>query len=203
MKYVFLEFIEDRGYDASIKAKTKTRNYPLENLFEFLRDKQSRWIKATEDDEDSRKIIIWSEWSFKDEIDTRNFKTNEDLLAYSRAYQTYSRKRWKEMPCIKIFKENLEFLEHQWQEIRKKRPKYLIFRQHDNGFVDILEKDELSAEDKAIIEREHKIYLNYIKRWEAYLAAHPERSRVWRSPADDEYESDFALYDPADEQNID
>jgi hypothetical protein len=52
--------------------------------------------------------------------------------------------------------------------------------------------------------REHKTYLNYINRWKEYVKAHPEkRTDVWRCPADNEFESDFRLYDPADEQGVD
>ncbi|MBI2344463.1 hypothetical protein HYV10_00115 [Candidatus Dependentiae bacterium] len=80
----------------------------------------------------------------------------------------------------------------------------MILRERDNGYVDILEKDELSAEDIQIMNREHKIYQNYLKRWNEYTKIHPEkRYPVWRSEADNEFESDFALYDPIDEQGVD
>ena len=162
-----------------------------------------RWIKETVNEHDLRKIFIWNQWSFKKQRSFREFKSTEDFIAYGNEYSKYTRKRWKELPTVHIFKDNLEFLEHQWNGIYTRKPKWLIFRQHDNGFVDILEKDELSAEDLVIMEREHKIYLNYVKRWEAYLKAHPDRNATWYSSADDEYESDFALYDPIDEQGID
>lgn len=198
MKY---KFYYDDGYGwGQIKA---TKHHFLDDLFMFLDDKQYRWIHIKEDEFDTRKIFIWDEHSFKEQRKFQEFDCVEDFVAYGREYQKYSSKRWKELPKIHIFKDNLEFLEQQWQEIRQRKPKYLIFRQHDNGFVDIIEQNELSAEDLAIMEREHKIYLNYIKRWQAYVKAHPEkRSKVWMSPADDEYESDFALYDPIDEQGV-
>jgi len=184
--------------------QTKTRHYPLEDLFQILSDEQSRWIQKTEDENDPRQIIIWSDWNIKKAVDEEEFDSYEDFLKYVDSYHQYGRKRFKEVSAIRIFKDNLEFLEQQWQEIRKHKPKYLIFRQHDNGFVDIIEKDDLTSEDKAIIEREHKIYLNYLKRWNEYIQKHPERRNpVWRSSADDEFESDFTLYDPVDEQGVD
>ena len=203
MKYMFLEFSDDRWYHSSIKKKSKTRNYPLEDLFQFLDDKESFWVHATENENDLRKVMVWSDWYLKKNLMPKDLNSYDDFIAYVDRYHMYTNKRLKEMPAIRIFKDNLEFLQQQWQEICKRKPKYVIFREHDNGFVDILEKDELSPEDIANMEREHKIYLNYLKRWHAYLAAHPQRSTIWRSSADDEYESDFALYDPADEQGID
>lgn len=203
MRQILAERKNDSPY--ALKGYARTRHYPLENLFYFLSDKQMRWIQATEDEQDSRKIIVWSEWDIKQAgLDQKDFENNEDFFKWADRYGQYGMKRFKEMPCIKIFKDNLAFLEHQWEEILTRKPKYLIFREHDNGYVDIVEKNELSAQDIAIMEREHKIYLNYLKRWKAYVQSHPEkRNPVWRSPADDEYESDFALYDPLDEQGVD
>lgn len=210
MRYFFLELDINGHYSYVTRPRIRTRNYPLEDLYEFITDKQMRWIKETEDENDPKKVIIWSEWNIKNALDETVFGAHEDYSKYEEyfkyldRYGQYGLKRFKEVPAIRIFKDNLEFLEQQWREIRKRKPKYLIFREHDNGFVDILEKDELTEEDKAIIEREHKIYLNYLKRWDAYCKTHPEkRSQFWRSPADDEYESDFALYDPIDEQGVD
>lgn len=181
-----------------------TKNNPLEDLFQFLSDKQMRWIKAEDDEQDIRKVIVWSEWNIKKPLSFTDFENDEDFLKYAEQYGQYGTKRFKEIPCIKIFKDNLEFLEQQWKDICVKKPKYLILREQDNGYVDILEQDELSDQDIKIMEREHRMYLNYIKRWQAYVKAHPEkRNPVWRSPDDDEYESDFALYDSIDEQGID
>jgi hypothetical protein len=205
MRYFFLELKDQTIYDYS--KEQATRNYPLEDLFQILHDPQmSRWIEISEDEDDPRKVIIWSRLSgsLKDMLKPTNFEKHEDFLKYVEQCQKYRHKRFKEMPRIHIFKDNLEFLQQQWEGLYKRKPKCLIFREHDNGYVDILEQDELSQEDLANIQHEHKIYLNYLKRWHAYCKAHPEkRNPVWRSPADDEYESDFALYDPIDEQGVD
>lgn len=191
----------DDGYGWGLLENSK--NFPLDNLFIFLDVKEECWVKAREDINNSKKIMLLSEKSLKKNLNPKDFDSYDKFLTYVDQYHLYTNKRLKEMPAIRIFKDNLEFLEQQWQGIYQRKPKYLIFRQHDNGFVDILEKNELSAEDITIMNREHKIYLNYKKRWEQYLAAHPYRSNIWRSPADNEYESDFALYDPADEQGVD
>lgn len=198
MRHVFYAY--DRHYEQILA----TRNKPLEDLFEFLTDKQMRWIKLSEDKNDLTKIIIWSDWNIKKALPRENFATDEELFAYIDRYHLYSRKRFAEMPAIRISRKNYEELEKQWGEIRKNKPKYLIFREHDNGCVDILEKDELSAEDIVNMHREHKIYLNYFKRWNEYKKAHPEKLYpIWRTPTDNFFESDFALYDPIDEQEVD
>ena len=201
MNYIFLNLINERWYEVPIKLQT--RNYPLEYLFTFLSDKEFRWIEKEEDKKNTQKIFIWSEWDLKKQRSFRDFETTKEFMDYCNKYTDYSSKRWEELPKIHIFKDNLEFLEQQWNSIYTRKPKYLIFRQHNNRYIDILEKDELSTEDIAIMEREHKIYLNYIKRWEAYLQAHPNRRTTWYSSEDDEYESDFPHYDPSDEQGVD
>lgn len=200
MKYCFYYYDDMLGW----QPKPETRHLPLEDLFNFLDDKQMRWIRLKDDEKDPRKVIIWSEWILKQPFPFGTFATDEEEFAYGDSYSKYSIKRFEEMPKIHIFRDNYEFLEQQWEEIRIRKPKYLIIRQHDNGFIDIVEKNELSREDIANMDREHKIYLNYLKRWNDYVKAHPEkRSHLWRSPADNEFESDFALYDPIDEQGID
>ncbi|MBI2344451.1 hypothetical protein HYV10_00055 [Candidatus Dependentiae bacterium] len=199
MRYSFYYY---DGY--SYKEKIVTRNLTLDNLFEFLTDNEERWIKFEEDENDKRKIIIWSESNIKQALMPENFDSYDLFLNYLVLYGKYGRKRFAEMPAIRIFRDNYEFLEQQWQEICKRKPKYLILREHDNGYADILEKNELSAEDIQIMNREHKIYQNYLKRWNEYVKIYPEkRYPVWRSDADNEFESDFALYDPIDEQGVD
>jgi hypothetical protein len=199
MKYVIYFYDEKYRY----RKKVFTRNLPLDDLFEFLRDKQSNWIKLEEDEIDPQKVIIWSDWNIKKPLDRKNFAMHEDFVDYLNGYYKYSRKRFAELPAIRISRKNYEHLEQQWQGIYKKLPKYLIFREHDNGYVDILEKEELSQEDIANMNREEKIGDNYFKRWKEYEKAHPEKLYpIWRSPADNFFESDFALYDPVDEAGI-
>ncbi|MCX5923795.1 MAG: hypothetical protein NTU89_04530 [Candidatus Dependentiae bacterium] len=201
MRYIIYYFQDQYPY----REKVPTRNLPLEGLFYFLDYKENEcWIKFKEDENDPRRVVIWSDDNIKRGLIFSDFNTLEENLVYIDRYHKYSRKRFAEMPAIRIFRDNYEYLEEQWQGIYKRKPNYVIFREHDNGFVDILEKDELSDEDIANMNREHKIYLNYIKRWKEYVKAHPEkRTRVWRCPADNEFESDFRLYDPADEQGVD
>ncbi len=201
MRYV-IYFYDEYTY----REKFFSRNLPLNDLFEFLRDNRSKdcWIKLEEDENDSQKVIIWSTLNIKKGLTLSDFNSLEEDLAYSEQYSKYAMKRFAEMPAIRISRKNYEELEKQWQEIRQRTPKYLIFREHDNGYVDILEKEELSDEDIKIMNREHKIYLNYSKRREEYEKAHPEKFYpIWRSPADNFFESDFALYDFVDEEGID
>jgi hypothetical protein len=206
MKYVFYAY--DRHYEQIVF----TRNLPLDDLFNYINSKgQDYWIKLDEDENDPTKIIIWSDWNIiwsycniKNPLSREDFATHEDFLAYLDEYYKYSRKRFAEMPAIRISRKNYEELEKQWQEIRQGTPKYLIFRKHDNGYVDILEKNELSQEDIAIMKYEEKVGDNYIKRLNEYKKAHPEKFYpIWRTPADNFFESDFALYDPADEEGVD
>jgi hypothetical protein len=201
MRYTFYYFHDGYTY----RKKDLTRNATLYNLFYFLDDKEKDcWIKFEEDKNDPSKVVIWSEDDIRNPLPRENFATHKDFLNYLDGYYQYSRKRFSEMPAIRISRKNYEKLEKQWQEIYKRKPNYLIFREHDNGYVDILEKDELSAEDIVIMNREHKIYLNYSKRWNEYKKTHPEKLYpVWRSSEDNFFESDFALYDPVDEQGVD
>lgn len=194
--YVYQEY--------TYRDKVLTRNYPLYDLYEFLSDKQSRWIHLEDDDRDPRKVIIWSEDYLKPSPVSFAFKSLEDEIAEAELYSKYAMKRFYEMPAIRIFRDNYEFLELQMKEIHARKPLYLIFREHDNGYVDILEKDELSPEDLTIMKREAAIYQNYLKRWQEYVKNHPEKqSPIWQSPDDSEFESDFALYDPADLEGVD
>ena len=200
MRYV-IYFYDEYTY----REKLFSRNLPLNDLFEFLRDNRSKdcWIKLEEDKNDPNKVIIWSTWNIKKGLTLSDFNSLEEDLSYSEQYSKYAMKRFAELPAIRISLKNYEELEKQWQEIHKNKPKYLIFREHDNGYVDILEKDELSQEDIANMNREHKIYLNYIKRREEYEKTHPEKLYpIWRTSADNFFESDFALYDPVDEQGV-
>lgn len=202
MKYSFYFYDSKYRY----RKKVFTRNLPLNDLFEFLRDNRSKdcWVKLEEDKNNPNKVIIWSTWNIKKPLELKYFATDEEFWAYVDRYHQYSRKRLAEMPAIRIFRKNYEELEKQWQEIYKRKPKYLIFREHDDGYVDILEKDELSQEDVANMGREEKIGDNYFKRWNVYKKTHSEKLYpVWRSPADNFFESDFALYDPVDEQGVD
>ena len=156
MRYV-IYFYDEYTY----REKLFSRNLPLNDLFEFLRDNRSKdcWIKLEEDKNDPNKVIIWSTWNIKKGLTLSDFNSLEEDLSYSEQYSKYAMKRFAELPAIRISLKNYEELEKQWQEIHKNKPKYLIFREHDNGYVDILEKDELSQEDIANMNREHKIYL--------------------------------------------
>ncbi len=210
MRYIFYYRYKFDNYDEyTYREKIPTRNIPLENLYNRLDDDQMRWIEVEEDKKDPNKIIIWSRDNIKASLMPQNFNAHQDFtrikdyLAYCKEFGKYGRKRFKEMPAIRIFRENYESLKQQFEGVRKRKPQYLIMREHDDGYVDMLEKNELSEQDIAIMHREHKIFQNYIKRLEAYQKAHPNRSYVWRSPEDNEFESDFALYDPIDEQGVD
>ena len=205
MKYIFLCLDPVYGY----RDKPPTRNLPLYDLYNHLDYDQERLIEVEEDEKDPSKVIIWSRNNIKRALQPEDFNAHQDFtrlkdyLAYGKEYRKYGRKRFKEMPAIRISRENYEQLKQQFEGLYKRKHQYLIMREHDDGHVDMLEKDELSEQDIAIMNREHKIFQNYIKRLETYQKAHPNRSYIWRCPADNEFESDFALYDPADEQGVD
>lgn len=210
MRYIYYYRHKFDNYDKyTYREKIPTRNFPLENLYNRLDDDQMRWIEVEEEENDPKKVIIWSRKNIKRSLMPEDFNAHkdftrqQDFLNYVDRYHEYGRKRFAEMPAIRISRENYEFLKQQFEDLNKRKPQYLIMREHDDGHVDMLEKDELSAQDIAIMNREHKIYQNYEKRWEAYQKAHPNRSHIWRSPEDNEFESDFALYDPIDAQGVD
>ena len=203
MKYAFFTYDGNKYTELLF-----TRNLPLEDLIESFYDKLSKdcLINIKKDENDHQKIIIWSDFHFKKFVvwSSRNpkesFAFDEEK---NKQYSQYAIKRFTEMPAIRISRKNYKKLEKQWQNIYEHTPKYLILREHEDGHVDMLEQNELSPEDIKNMNREDKIYQNYKKRLEAYQKAHPNRSYIWRSPEDNEFESDFALYDPSDEQGVD
>ena len=202
MKSIFMIYDEKYSYRDTVP----TRNLTLYDLFEFLeyKDYKDCWVKLEEDEHDPNKVIIWSTLNIKRALTLSDFAAPEEDWAYSERYSKYALKRFAEMPAIRISHKNYEALEEQIKGLYTRKPKYLIFQEHDNGYVEMIEKDELSDQDHAAMKREHKIYQNYIKRRDEYEKAHPEkRYGIWRSEADNEFESDFALYDPIDEQGID
>ncbi len=200
MRFLFLVYDEKYSY----RDLVFTKNFALDYLFEYLMSKEhDSFIMFQEDENDPNKVIIWSTYNIKKGLMPKDFESYAEFVDYAESFGKYGTKRFAEMPAIRISRQNYEQLEAQWQGIRKKKPKYVIFREHDNGYVDILEKNELSAEDIAIMHREEKIGENYWKRWEEYKKAHPEKLYpVWRSPEDNFFESDFALYDPIDEPGL-
>jgi hypothetical protein len=205
MRYIFYYRHKYDLYDKYFyREKTSTRNLPLEYLFDYLYGReQDERLRLEEDSNDPRRIILWATSNIKEALTYKSFDTYDIFLEYVDRYHKYGCKRFAEMPAIRISRENYEYLKQQFEELRNRKPQYLIMREHDDGHVDMLEKDELSDQDITIMNREYKIYQNYIKRWEAYQKAHLNRYPVWRSPEDNEFESDFALYDPVDEQGVD
>jgi hypothetical protein len=206
MRYIFLCLNPACGYE----YKVLTRNLPLDYLFEYLYSReQDERLRFEEDTNDPTRIILWAEDNIKKSLMPEDFNAHQDFtrqkdfLAYCKQFGKYGMKRFAEMPAIRISRENYEQLKQQFEGLYKRKHKYLIMREHDDGHVDMLEKDEWSEQDIVNMNREHKIYQNYIKRLEAYQKAYPNRSYIWRSPADNEFESNFALYDPADEQDVD
>jgi len=99
------------------------------------------------------------------------------------------------MQKLEMNKENYELVVQQWEEISNRMPEYVIFTQNDSGVVDIIGKEELLEQDRADMKRENEKLLRYQIAWQKYINSFkPERSREWRSPADDEYEADFKLF---------
>ena len=199
MKKIFLKLYQ-RDFSYGMIEDGQTKNFHIQDLFWYL-ERNYDWLHL---DEIDGKLIVWSDWDFKEVIPyNRHNLSFDDYLEYGRAYNIYRNKHWKEIPKVTMTKQNYEEILQQWKFIQETKPAYLIFTEYDDGRVEIIGKNELSEQDKLDMQREHKIYLNFKRRWKQYLAAHPKRSKIWRSPADDEYESDFAHYDPVDEQGID
>lgn len=205
MRYVFYYRHKFSNYDEyTYKEKIPTRNEPLRYLFYYLDGgERDGWLELEEDKKDPSKFVLWSRDNIKKSLTPDQFEFNEDYFAYLKECSKYRLKRFAEMPAIRISRQNYEQLKEQFETLYQRRPQYLIMREHDDGHVDMLEQKELSPEDIKNMDREHKIYQNYEKRLKAYQKAHPNRSYIWRSPEDNEFESDFALYDPSDEQGLD
>ena len=210
MKYIFYYNQKYDLYDKyTYREKIPTRNLPLEYLFDYLYGReQDERLEISKNDMIPNKVILWSKKNIKEALEHKDFNLDQDAtrlqdyLTYCKQFGKYGRKRLKEMPAIRISCENYEQLKEQFENLNQRKPQYLIMREHEDGHVDMLEQNELSPEDIKNMDREHKIYQNYKKRLEAYQKAHPNRSYIWRSPEDNEFESDFALYDPVDEQGV-
>lgn len=167
-----------------------TMNFALQDLWFFLNTDQYTWLHLIED-EKNNKIILWSEWGLKKQAKVI-FDNQAEKQAFDDAYRVYYRKRWFDMSKLEMSKENYELVVQQWEEISKRMPEYVIFTQHDSGFVEIIGKDELSEQDLADMRRENEKYLRYQEAWKKYTNSFkPYRSSEWRSPADEEYEADF------------
>lgn len=139
------------------------------------------------------KILLWSSDYTKQMADFPELNHEEKMAVYAE-YRKYVKKRWDDMPKIEMSLQNYEEITEKWNAILEQKPQYIIFSQDDNGYVDLIGKQELSEQDLQDMKIEHEKYLRYKKAWDAYEQANPDRSEVWRSSADDEYEADWQKY---------
>lgn len=189
--------------------EAQTANFELQNLQDWLLVFGFKDFNYLDDDRGmiyeslqivkmlkSNKVVLWSHDNIKPmahiqfEID----KELEKIKAFHQGYIEYSDKRWEDMPKLEMSTQNYEEIVCKWQKIMKQKPQFLIFSQDDSGRVELIGKDELLLQDLADMKIEHGKYLKYRAAWEKYNAAKPNRSEVWRSPVDDEYEADWQKY---------
>lgn len=140
-------------------------------------------------------ILLWDSSYIKQKAMDISFSTQEEKQEFDAAYSQYSVKRWNDMPKLELSTQNYHMLVDKWKEFKQLKPIYVIFF-HDEktNFVDIESKDVLSQQDFDDMKKEHEIFLKYQKAWDTYDRSHPNRSEIWRSPADDEYEERWQQY---------
>ena len=186
-----------------LTAKDRFRFYShYKNLMPY--DKRFRLIRLAlspiEDmdvniTKDDKSVLVWSDDSFKESA--VDFIGDRETDIFEEAYDKYYDKRWDEMPQVDISLEDWDILKEKWKQLKKEKPKVIVFELDDSGLldkVDVYGKDELSPEDINYIEQEHEKYLKYEKARQKYIANHPDYSEVWRGPQDDEYEEDIMKY---------
>lgn len=199
-KLIILEENDTFGY--SIPAEFSTWNLELWYVFEYLRgfsrisptDRSYNFEEGYNISIYDGKVEFWTRDDVKSMLFYSSFTDDQKLREYIAAYRQYSDKRHADKPKVTMTLENHNELCEKWLFIKMRKPRYLILSQDDSGYVDILGKDELSEQDLHDIKIEHEIALRNKAAWYKYEAANPDRSTVWRSPADDEFEADWQKY---------
>lgn len=172
----------------------QTSNFSLQNLYHALSygicDKnltsmQFEYLQLMRHEE---KIYVWDSDEMKPMADV---KFTEE---YFNAYSEYSDKRWDDMPKLELTLKNYEEIIDKWEVIKNTKPTYIIFSQDDTGYVDLVGKNELSQQDIVDMKLEHEKYLKYDEAFKKYASENPNRSEVWRSPEDSEFEADWQKY---------
>ena len=185
MRKLFLHF--SKKLDFYWPVKYGNLNKDLTNLW-FSFDWSNDWIQI--DDEEDGWVTIWSKWEIKYQK-MKQFVSFTETKKYDDAYSKYWLKRWEEIPKLHITKENHEQVLKAWKKALDKKDPYLIIAIDDFGWVHIETKDALSEQDWQDLQKEHQIYLDFNKKYEAYKPFLRGKKNPWESPADDEYYSDF------------
>lgn len=198
MKKIFLKFNRDLlAY--IIFENAQTANFSLQNLYHALRHKicmknlKSMSFENWETIRYGDKVLILDSDNMKPMADI-DFKTKQEMEDWYKSYREYSKKRWDDMPKLWMSWDNYQEIISKWDKVREQKPPYIIFSQDDQGYVDLVGKQELSQQDLADMKIEHEKYLKYRKAWQKYERAHPNRSEVWSSPEDSEFEADWQKY---------
>lgn len=147
-------------------------------------------------DNAKKTAFIWSSDSFLDCIQLK-FDTIDEKIAFEKIYDEYRKKRWLEMPQVRMSIDNFEYYKAEWDRLDKELPRYVIVTLDKSGPLDKLEivgKDELSEQDKEDIKRENTDLLRWkeAEAWRNY--DHDIIDSYWRSPADSVYDSDTVKY---------
>lgn len=184
----------------------QTQNYMLQYLHSSLEQELFEIIKKFNDGCQSinweglrldllnkNTILLWH-FDYIKGMANIDFKTKQEMEDYYKAYSEYSDKRWDDMPKLEMSLQNYQEILEKWETIKEAKPEYIIFSQDDQGYVDLIGKNELSQEDIADMKTEHQKFLKRQKAWKKYIHAHPNRSEVWRSPEDSEFEADWQKY---------
>lgn len=192
MKRIFVK-LNDRKSRYEIADGYQTKNFELQDVFNILENNNFDWIHVTK----SKNFIrIWSEWSFKEPAKIE-FKALDEKVAFERSYNEYYDKRWDDMTSVKLSYEDYDKLIQKWKSIEKEKPENVIFSLDLSGpinTVDVVGKNELSEQDIIDAKEEYEKFLRYEKARNSYRNSLADYSDVWRSPTDDEYESDIEKY---------
>ena len=156
---------------------------------------QEEWINC--DIISSKNLVfIWSDDSLRQQAKLE-FKTLKERYEFDKEYKKYYDKRWEEMPKIEITLENYEKLKQKFENIKKEKPKFIVFILDNSGPLDkveLIEKNELSQEDLQDIKFEHAQYIRLEKAEQIYNYDHDVIDNIWRSHADSVYDSDIEKY---------
>ena len=151
MRKYFLEYDQDLNR-YFIMEQGETINFDLGNLWESFHY-ANEWIQIDEFDEGW--ITIWDLWDIKDQK-SKQFISLEEKRKYDEAYDEYNNKQWKEVPLLKITKQNHEQVLKEWERLKKSKASYAIISIDDMGWVRIEGKDKLDAQDLQDIKDEHQ-----------------------------------------------
>ena len=191
MKRVFFKYNDLLNSYCVANKKEQTANFELQNLKIILETKNPYKLHLTHSD---NKIILWSSDKIKQQASLQ-FNSKEKNDEFSQTYSQYCNKRWHDMPKLEITLQNYEMIIQKWNEIINSKPEYIIFSQDNVGYVDLIGKDELSAQDLADMKIEHEKYLKYKTAYDKYTKSRPDiTDDLWYGPESSEYEADWQKF---------